>query len=77
MRGAGTPNIQPFDVYDPDSLILLETGTTQLKQIMVNPTASAVPTLSHWSKVILILLLLVITGFYFKKTNQEFYTRFK
>lgn len=79
--GTGTPSSQPFDVYDPDLLILLETGTTQLKQAMVNPptsvAASAVPTLSHISILVLMLVLLLIAGFYWKETDQKFYMRLK
>jgi len=87
--GTGTPDIQAFEIYDPDFFFLLEKGTTTLGQIIDNtpttPTTpldiastnlQAVPTLSAFNLIMLYfsLCLIALTA---KQTHQLFYTRLK
>ena len=64
--GAGTPGTQPFEIYDPTTFALLESGTT--RQLAIPPTngngAANIPTLSEWVMIFLIgTLLMVGNGF--------------
>ncbi len=83
-QGTGIPTPQSFEIYDPDTFVVIESGTTQLQQFIDNtapnvPVANplqAVPTLSLFNYWILAFSLLLM-GFNMPKPHQLFNSRFK